>query len=73
MKPRQYFHLFRILEDYAQDYISFEDSPRFILPKDYPLTVSVVSQHFAPKEKEDIIQLSYEDLEVFWGCLPRSR
>lgn len=38
MKPRQYFHLFRILEDYAQDYISFEDSPRFILPKDYPLT-----------------------------------
>ena len=75
MKPRQYFHLFRILEDYAKDYISFEDSPRFILPKDYPLTVKEVRdvlfqngmliQAMYRRDEDTILTLLENDLPPF--------
>jgi hypothetical protein len=71
MNIRQSFHLYKILEDFAKMRISFEYSPKYILPKTYYLSYKDVKNIL--KDNTKLIQALYKrDEKIIQSILNQS-
>lgn len=62
MTIRQYFHLFRVFEDYSKSYLSFSITPPFSLPENYSLTEKEVRNILS--ENDRLINALYNRNEI---------
>lgn len=61
MTSRQFYHIYKILEDYSKLYISFDYTPEFIIHKNYYLSYKDINNIL--KENQLLINALYEKNE----------